>query len=119
MRLSEAIERYLLVKRANGLRYLTEGHALSAFRRYVNDPMIGDITPKQVIEFLNNRRCSNTRWMMKHSCLRMFFEFWTDRGQMSALSMPQAKRRDSHDLSMPYIYTRSQVRMLIQATQGN
>jgi integrase/recombinase XerD len=119
MKLSEAIERYIHIKRANGLLYETEGHILSAFRRYVNDLPIRDITPSQVIGFLNARECSTRRWMMKHGCLRMFFEFLTDRGYMAALSMPQAKRRDSHRISMLHIYTRSQVRKLIQATHGN
>lgn len=119
MRLSEAIERYLSLKRANGLLYVTEGHLLNGFRRHVSDLLLGEITPNHVLEFLNSRKCSKNRWVTIHSCLRRFFEFWTDRGQMSPLSMPQAKRRDRLGLSIPYIYTRTQVRKLIRATYGN
>jgi integrase/recombinase XerD len=119
MRLSEAIERYLRVKRANGLAYETEGNILSSFERCVSDLLIEEIAPKHVAEFLNLRQCSDSRWMTKHSCLRIFFEFWTDRGQMSPLSMPRSKRRSIDRLAKPFIYTRTQVRNLIQATQGN
>lgn len=119
MKLSEAIERYLCLKRANGLLYVTEGHMLSAFQRFTSDLEIREITPRHVIEFLNSRKCSNRRWMMKHGCLRLFFEFWTDREQIFAISMPLEKRRDSQGVSTAYIYTRTQVRQLIQATHEN
>lgn len=121
MRVSTAIEGYLHRKRANGLAYKTQESILSEFRRYVSDPLIAEVTPKQVIDFLNIRHCSNGRWMARHSCLRMFFEFWTDRGHMSALSMPQPKRRDSDNdrRAVPFIYTQTELRRLIQATHGN
>jgi integrase/recombinase XerD len=119
MILSEAIERYLRAKRVNGLAYETEAFILSAFRRYVEDALIGEVTPKQVIDFLNIRRCSNGRWMTKHSCLRMFFEFWTDRGHISALPMPHPKRADSGRVAAPFIYTRTEVQRLIQAAHAN
>ena len=117
--ISEAIERYLHVKRDNGLGYETEAGILFAFRRYVNDLPLEEVTPEQVIEFLNIRQCSDGRWMMKHSCLRMFFEFWTDRGHISPLTMPQPKRTDRDRVTAPYIYTRTEVRKLIQATHEN
>ena len=119
MKLSEAIERYVRTKRVSGLAYDTEAAVLSAFRRYVNDLRIEEVTPKQVVEFLNIRRCSNGRWMMKHSCLRMFFEFWTDRAGMSVLTMPQPKRSERDSAVTPCIFTRDEVGRLIQAALGN
>jgi integrase/recombinase XerD len=119
MRLSEAIDRYLRLKRANGVAYVTEEDDLSAFCRLVDNAPIGEVTPKQVTEFLNNGNPCNSRWMQKHSCLRKFFEFWTDRGQLSALSMPEPKRRTGNRLSAPFIYTRTELRTLFQATLGN
>lgn len=117
MTLSEAIEGYLRQKRANGLGYETEEGTLSAFRRYINDLPIGEVTSKQVIEFLNTRRVSNCTWMAKHRRLRMFFEFWAARGLMSAIPMPQRKADDR--VPTPFFYSRSEVRRLVQATQGN
>ena len=117
--LPEAIERYLCNKRASGLVYETEAGILLAFRHYVNDPMIADVTPKQVIEFLNLRQCSNGRWMTKRNCLRMFFEFWTDRDEMAAISMPEPKRTNVDRIVPPRVYTQSEIQRLIQATQAN
>jgi integrase len=119
MMLPEAIERYLCNKRASGLVYETEAGILLAFRHYVNDPMIADVTPKQVIEFLNLRQCSNGRWMTKRNCLRMFFEFWTDRDEMAAISMPQPKRTNVDRIVPPRVYTQREIQRLIQATQAN
>lgn len=119
MILSEAIERYLRAKRVNGLAYETEAFILSAFRRCVGEVLIGEVTTKQVVEFLTIRPCSNGRWLTKHSCLRMFFEFWTDRGRISALPMPQANRADRDRVAAPFIYTRTDLQRLIQATHAS
>lgn len=117
MKVSEAIEDYIHQKRKNGPGYETEESTLSAFRRSVDDVPIGEITSKQVIEFLNCRQVSNCTWTAKHHRLRMFFEYWTDRGYMSALSMPpQRIGRARH--ATPFIYTRTEVQRLIQATEG-
>ena len=101
MRVSEAIEGYLRRKRANGLSYKTEEFTLSEFRRYLGDRLITEVTSEQVVGFLNARKVSKNTWIAKHCCLRMFFEFWTDRGNMSALSMPRPPRRDDGRLPMP------------------
>lgn len=119
MRVSEAIERYLLRKRENGLVYNTEESVLSSFRHYVGDLLIANVTPEQVSEFLDARRVSRNRWIEKHRGLRMFFDYWSDRGYISALSMPKPPKRDDSSLRGPFVYSRSEIRRLIQATHGN
>lgn len=118
MKVSDAVERYLLQKRANGLSYKTQEFALSGFRRYVGDLSISDITPKQVAEFLSAREVSNKTRLAKHCFLRMFFEFWTDRGYMSLLSMPLPQKRNDQQLPTPFVYTREEIRRLMH-THGN
>jgi integrase len=117
MRVSEAIQGYLRKKRANGLAYETEEETLSAFQRSVNDVPIGEVTSQQVSDFLNCRNVSNATWMAKHYRLRMLFEFWTDRGSMCAISMPEPQRRGKDRRPTPFIYTRTEIRRLIEATQ--
>ena len=119
MKVSEAIAGYLRRKRANGLSYKTEEFTLSEFGRYVGDMFLAEITPKQVIEFLDVRRLANNTWIAKNRCLRMFFEFWTDRGYMSALSVPQSPKRDDGRLPLPFVYKRTEIQRLIQASHGN
>lgn len=119
MRVSEAIEDYLRKKRATGLGYETEERTLSAFRRFVNDLPIAEVTSTQVTEFLNSRKVSNCARMAKQRRLRMFFEFCADRGFMSALAMPQPQKRGNDRPPIPFAYTQTEVRRLIQATQGN
>jgi integrase/recombinase XerD len=119
MKISEAIEGYLRQKRATGLGYKSQEGILAEFRRYVADGLIRDVTANQVAEFLNGRNLSNSSLEGKHRCLRMFFEFWIDRGGVSGLSMPRLQRTNVDRAPVPFIYTRSQVRSLIRATQGN
>jgi integrase/recombinase XerD len=119
MRLSAAIEHYLRAKRANGLSYETEAGILFSFRRHADDPLIEEITTKEVADFLDIRRCSNGRWMTKHGCLRLFFEFWTDRGHISAIAMPQPKRTETDRVAPPCIYTRTELRRLIHSIDAN
>lgn len=119
MKISEAIEGYLLRKRSNGLAYNSEEFTLSEFRRYVGNQLITEVTSKQVAEFLNARRVSNNTRIGKHCCLRMFFEFWTDRGYMPALSMPRPPIRDEGPFPPPFVYSRTEIQRLIQATRGN
>jgi integrase/recombinase XerD len=119
MKVSEAIAGYLRRKRANGLSYKTEEFTLTEFRRYVGDILVSEITPKQVIEFLNVRRLANNTWIAKNRYLRMFFEFWTDRGCMSALSTPHSPKRDDGGLPLPFVYKRTEIQSLIQASHGN
>ena len=119
VRVSEAIERYLRAKRDSGLAYATEAGILCAFRRHRNDMLLEEITSVHIVEFLNFRQCSNRRWMMKHSCLRMFLEFWADRGHISSLPMPEPKRRNRDPAATPFIYTQSEVRRLLQTVPAN
>lgn len=119
MKVLEAIEAYLSRKRANGLSYRTEEFTLCEFRRHVGDLLLADISPGQVLEFLNARRVCNNTMIAKHRCLRMFFEFWTDRGYMSELTMSRPPQRDDDRLSTPFVYRRTEVRRLIEATHSN
>ncbi len=118
MKVSEGVERYLQRKRATGLSYQTEEWTLSAFLRYVNDRPIQEITAKHVLEFLSLRNTSDTRWVAKHRSLRNLFEFLTDRGYMSPLLMPPLRRRDDRP-PIPFIYSRTEVRKLVQSAQQN
>src|SRR5579863_1196601 len=119
MRVSEAIEIYLQKTRAQGLGYETQEFTLLAFERCITDLPIAEVTSKQILEFLNRRQISYGTWMQEHRVLRKFTEFWTDRGYMSAFSMPQRQRRNDDRRPITFIYTRTQIRNLIQATRGN
>ena len=119
MRVSEAIEDFLKKKRAQGLVYESQKFTLLAFQRSIKDLPITEVTSRQVLDFINRRQISHSTGMEEHRCLRMFFEFCNDRGYMSELSMPQRQRRGDDRRPISFIFTRTQIRKLIQATQGN
>jgi len=118
MRLSVALEAYLQKKRANGLRYLSEEGLLSAFQRFVSDLPLDEITPEQVLDFLNRGQVSNVVRFNKLRRFQMFFDFLTDRGFMPSLVIP-GPRRVEDERPCPFVYTRTDVRNLIQAVRGN
>ncbi len=119
MRVSDAIGIYLRWKRASGLSFKTEEFTLRQCQNHLGDPLISEVTSEQILEFLNARRASSNTRTGKHCCLRMFFEFLADRGHMSALVMPSPPRRDDGPEPMPFVYKRTEIRTLIQATHGN
>ena len=118
MKVSEGIARYLERKRATGFKYQTEEWTLSAFLRHVNDAPIQEISEKHVLEFLRLRNTSDARWVAKHRSIRNFVEFLSDRGYIPPLSMPQLRRREDPP-PIPFIYSRTEVRKLIQSSQDN
>jgi integrase/recombinase XerD len=119
MKISEAMAIYLREKRFQGLRYDSGGAVLLSFQRFITDLPIGDITSEQVRSFLDGTPLSYFTWLNRRRILALFFEYWLDRGYMSALSLPQRQRRPDDRHSIPFVYTKRQVRQLIRASQEN
>lgn len=118
MRISECIADYFKRKRALGFAFETGEVSLRAFSRFVSDPPVQEISTHQILDFLNSRDSTAATWRAKHRELRRFFEFWADRGLILPLVMPHLRPVD-RQVSVPFIYTRTEVRALIQGTRGN
>lgn len=118
MNLSQGIDYYMLYKRSFGSVCRSTEQILKAFLRSVGDRVLGRITTEQVQYFLDASEAGTTVWRIKHSVLRRFFEYWSWRGEMPALMMPNM-RSAVRQTFIPYIYTKPQIRSLLAATKAS
>ena len=116
MTLIEAIDAYVERKRASGLSFEKGRLVLLALCRHVGDMPLHRVSGPHVLSFLDDHPISALTWRHKHRLLKRFFEFWLQRGAMPLLLMPQARPPSSKTFS-PYIYTRAEIRSLLQAAR--
>jgi len=118
MTLLECVRDYVDRKRKGGLIYVKSASILAAFCKQTGDLPLAYITPRQVEAFLAGPRTSVTTWRHKYSLLNNFFEFWAARGAMQTLPMPPI-RPPCPQKFVPYIYSRSELRLLLRATRSS
>ena len=88
MTLAEAIQQYLVRKRATGLIYEKGELILCAFGRVAGDVQLASVTTQTVLTYLDGLNSSANTWRSRYGVLKLFFEFWTARETMSALLLP-------------------------------
>lgn len=116
MTLFESIRTYVDRKRSFGLRYEISGRNLRSFANQVGDIPLGSVTPRQIASFLDGPRTSTSTWRAKFNLIKHFFEYWAARGMLQTLPMPKI-RPPSTCTFVPYIYSRAEVRRLLQGTR--
>jgi integrase/recombinase XerD len=116
--LSNAIQIYVVQKRAHSVLFHKGAKDLRSFLGKVGDVPLDTIKPAQILDFLNGpRTCSNT-WGKKFSLLKFFFEYWAARGLLDRSPMPPRLRPPLAHTFVPYVYTRNEIRVLLRATSS-
>lgn len=116
MKLREGIQQYVQDKQAQGMRFSGGNQKLISFCRHVGDIPLDKIRPKQVLTFLDGPRTSVFTWAAKYNLLLNFFRFWVVRDLMRSLPMPPPRRPPKRNFT-PYIYTHTEVRLLLKSTR--
>ncbi|AFL89351.1 site-specific recombinase XerD [Terriglobus roseus DSM 18391] len=116
MRLEQAISAYIEQKRAGGAAFAKGAQILRSFSRHVRNMDLQDISERQITNFLNGPQTSTVTWRSKHLLLKHFFLYWRARGEVAGLPLPPS-RAPVPQVFTPYIYSRSEVRQLLQATR--
>lgn len=113
MKLAAAIDRYLLHRQTMGQRFHGPAVALRAFsRRYGNKPLRA-IATKEMKRFLDVPQTGPATWRRKYGVLRDFFTYWRCRGRLNSVpTLPPPKYTQTF---VPYIYSRSELRRLLEA----
>lgn len=88
-----------------------------ALGKYVGNVSLESVTAREILRFLDGPKTSPGTWMAKYRLLRSFFDFWLARGEIETLPMP-VKRIERHRSFVPYIYTHSEIRNLLNAVNG-
>lgn len=116
MRLSDGIQEYVVRKRTNGFSFERGEAVLSSFSRQIGDVDLSQIKTQQMLAYLDNSPASTITWRLKYYLLCRFFEFWSSRGAMPELIMPQLRPR-VRQIFIPYIFSRAELRLLLRATK--
>jgi integrase/recombinase XerD len=118
VRLSEAIEQYVMQKRAVGLKYQTEESTLTTLLKLLGDVPLNEVRTQDVSMFLDGQPSVTFSWRRKYRLLMYFFEFWTLREVMPVLLMP-TPRPATRQTFVPHIYSREHIRSLLKATSSS
>jgi integrase/recombinase XerD len=115
MKLRDAIEGFIDHKRSNGLRYRNEGTHLRLFGKLLGDIDLNEIGATEVLAFLNRSQVSTYTWRRKFGQFESFFKYWHQHGEVPTIQMPPP-RGFVRPTFAPHVYSRSEVRALLQAT---
>jgi len=113
MKLSEAVEVYVRRKRIEGFLFNCSSQTLTTFCNQIGDLSLGEIKTQHISTFLGRFQAVNSS-RRNHSLLRRFFEYWVARDAIAPLVMPSNKP-PAHTSFVAHIYTREEIRRLIQA----
>jgi integrase/recombinase XerD len=116
MKLLNAIEKHIDMKRSLGISNKWGAGMLRAFSRQIGDVPIGSVTKANVLRFLDLGRTSDVTWMVKYRMLKAFFEYWIARGKVRESPMPRPRAAAGRPAVVPYIYSVSDMRRLLWGT---
>jgi integrase/recombinase XerD len=115
VKMIKCVEAYLERMRASGFTYDKTGKLLMRFARFSRNANISNIADQDVELFLDRNSGSNNARQRYASFLTKFFIFWHARRHINRI--PSVRPRPTvKSTFFPYIYTRSEVRALLDAT---
>jgi integrase len=115
MKVAEAIGAYVAMKQVMGISYKWGTGVLQAFSRHVGDISLDAVVAGQVSAFLEKSVSSDRAWLFRYRILRAFFDYWIARNELAAPPLPPSRRLGTARTTIPYIYSVSEVRKLLNA----
>jgi integrase/recombinase XerD len=116
MKLRKIVEHYVTYRKTLGELFLTNERILLSFVRAIGrQANLHDIKPKQIDKFLAGTGPLTATWHIKHQALRGFYGYVIGRGYIKKSPLPMAIPKRPPPF-VPYIYTRQNLRMLLDAS---
>lgn len=115
MTLAQAVAAYVASKQSLGMRFATEARTLKSFCRSIGDVDIDQIEAQRVRAYLDGNGPVTRFWHRKLDALRGFYRFAVARGYVTGSPLPTSVPQPPPTF-VPYIYSRDEVRRLIEAT---
>ena len=116
MKLAEAVESYLTLKRSLGAVFSAEARILRSFALSLGDIPLDEINRVATYVFCRGTGPPTQWWVRKHYTLRNFFSYLVTRGHMSASPLPELAPRIPRSFE-PYIYCREELQRLFNSTE--
>jgi len=119
MRLSKAVEQYILHKRSLGMRFNSAACQLRAFVKTIGDCDMQLVRPDPVIRFLEGSREGpiTSFWFSKYHALKGFYRYALAREYCSISPLPLRAPQRPQPFE-PYIYTNRDVEQLLVAADS-
>jgi len=117
MKLASVVSKYVLLKRASGMRFATATQVLDYFSRTMGDVDIRAVSPKAVSDFLRGRGPVTSTWHQKHGTLKSFFRFAIGRGYAAESPLPALIPQRLPEFT-PYIYSMDELRLALDVISG-
>lgn len=114
MKLTAAIDMYVLHRQATGEKFQGPFVALRAFSRRYGNGSLRAITSAEVKQFLDVPQTGPATWRRKYGTLRDFFAYWRCRGKLNTVPMPPTAPKYTQTF-VPYIYSDRELRLLLEA----
>lgn len=114
MRLTDAVSSYVDRRRSAGSPFVSGEITLRSLCKHCGNLDLDGLTAERIRMFLNGRECSPVTRVSKFSAIKCFVEYYSVRGQMPALLLQKPPKPAR--TSLPFIYTRTQVRLLLETS---
>jgi integrase len=113
MKLGDATRKYVANKQATGMVFEAEAYILRALTEKLGPNVpIKKITSDSVLDYLNGHGPVTLFWHRKHDALSGFWKFAIQHGYTDRCPVP-ARRPQKPTPFIPYIYTREELRRLL------
>lgn len=117
MTLLDATREYVANKQALGMVFETEARILKAFVKFLGGRTgVGRVQADTVREYLNGNGKITRFWHRKHDALTGFWRYAIQRGYTDQCPLPPRRPKLPNRFT-PYIYTRAEVRRLLDGTK--
>lgn len=118
MNLHRLIEQYVIFRKSLGERCVSNARALRAFGRAIGmDADVTEVRAEQVSVFLAGSGPVTSAWHIKHATLVGFYRYAVSRGHLISAPLPTVIPKRPPPF-VPYIYSRKELRDLLQATDS-
>lgn len=118
MKLSIGIRRYVEWKRFCGHEFASGEKTLLSFLRFIGDVELADIRKGHISSFVRTHEKKAARFQGKHyKVLARFVQHWAQRGELRAIPLPRPREKMS--MLLPHVYSRAQVRRLLNNIEQN
>jgi integrase/recombinase XerD len=117
VKITDAIQEFILYKQSLGMSYKNRALKLSAFARLAGPVEIDSVGPETVQRFLDGDRPVTTEWFNKFSALKMFYRFALSRGYATHNPLPMSQPKSPREFR-PYIYSMEEVQRMIRVVDN-
>jgi integrase len=117
VKITDAIQEFILYKQSLGMSYRNRALKLNAFARCAGPIEIDSVGPETVRRFLDGDRPVTTEWFNKFSALKMFYRFALSRGYAIHNPLPTSQPKIPRHFR-PYIYSMEEVQKMIRVVDN-